>query len=147
MPVSFVLKYILPTIKVQKALKLHADNNLPGGVETAMLFSIFDQSVMDLNRPVSNNLAETTALRAMVTHTRDDSVHQISQMKEGTRGLTKGLVSALQQLNKATQLAHLCAVLPGQYRSTAGSTAKKLILHSGCWSWFLYMTELDLLTV
>ncbi len=25
--------------------------------------------------------------------------------------------------------AHLCAVLPGQYRSTAGSTAKKLILH------------------
>ena len=69
-----------------------------------MLFSIFDQSVMDLNRPVSNNLAENAALRAMVTHTRDDSAHQISQMKEGTRGLTKGLVSALQQLNKATQL-------------------------------------------
>ena len=104
MPVSFAQKYMLPTIKVQKALKLHADNNLPGGVETAMLFSIFDQSVMDLNRPVSNNLAENAALRAMVTHTRDDSAHQISQMKEGTRGLTKGLVSALQQLNKATQL-------------------------------------------
>ena len=104
MPANFVQKYILPTIKVQEALKLHADNNLPGGVETAMLFSIFDQSVMDLNRPVSNNLAENAALRAMVTHTRDDSAHQISQMKEGTRGLTKGLVSALQQLNKATQL-------------------------------------------
>ena len=43
--------------------------------------------------------------------------------------------------------AHLCAVLPGQYRSTAGSTAQKLILHSGCWSCFLYMTELDPLTV
>ena len=40
MPASFVQKYILPTIKVQKALKLHADNNLPGGVETAMLFAI-----------------------------------------------------------------------------------------------------------
>ena len=54
--------------------------------------------------PVSNNLAENAALRAMVTHTRDDSVHQISQTKEGTRGLTKGLDSALQQLNKTTQL-------------------------------------------
>ena len=42
---------------------------------------------------------------------------------------------------------YLCRVLPGQYRSTAGSTAKKLILHSGCLSCFLYMTELDLLTV
>jgi hypothetical protein len=72
--------------------------------KTAMLFSIFDQSVMDLNRPVSDNLAENAALRGMVTHTKDDSVHQISQMKEGTRGLTKGLISALQQLNKATQL-------------------------------------------
>ncbi len=48
---------------------------------------------------------------------------------------------------RATKGAHLCAVLPGQYRSTAGSTAKKLILHSGCLSCFLYMTKIDLLTV
>ncbi len=67
MPASFAQKYILPTVKVQKALKLHADNNLPGGVETALLFSIFDQSVMDLNRPVRDNLTENAALRAMVT--------------------------------------------------------------------------------
>ncbi len=40
-------------------------------------------------------------------------------------------------------VAHLCAVLPGQYRSTAGSTAQKLILHSGCLLCFLYKTELD----
>ena len=104
MPASFAQKWILPTIKVQKALKLHADNNLPGGVETAMLFAIFDQSVMDLNRPVSDNLAENAALRAMVSYTGDDSLHQFSLLKEGKRGLTKGLVSALQQLNKVTQL-------------------------------------------
>ena len=104
MPASFAQKYILPTVKVRKALKLHADNNLPGGVETAMLFAIFDQSVMDLNRPVSENLAENAALRAMVSYTGDDSVHQFSLLKEGKRGLTKGLVSALQQLNKVTQL-------------------------------------------
>ena len=38
MPASFAQKYILPTVKVRKALKLHADNNLPGGVETAIFF-------------------------------------------------------------------------------------------------------------
>jgi hypothetical protein len=80
-PASFAQKYILPTIKVQKALKLHADNSLPGGVETAMLFAIFDQSVMDLNRPVSDNLAENAALRAMVSYTGDDSLHQFSLLK------------------------------------------------------------------
>jgi hypothetical protein len=41
---------------------------------------------------------------------------------------------------------YLCRVLPGQYRSTAGSTAKKLILHSGCLSCFLHNTKLDPLT-
>ena len=81
MPASFAQKYILPTVKVQKALKLHADNNLPGGIETAMLFAIFDQSVMDLNKPVSDNLAENAALRAMVSYTGDDSVHQSSLLK------------------------------------------------------------------
>jgi hypothetical protein len=40
----------------------------------------------------------------MMSYTGDDSVHQFSLLKEGKRGLTKGLVSALQQLNKVTQL-------------------------------------------
>ncbi len=52
-------------------------------------------------------------------------------------------------LSSLTPPAHLylCVVLPGQYRSTAGSTAQKLILHSGCLPCFLYKTELDPLTV
>ncbi len=104
MPASFAQKYILPTIKVQKALKLHADNNLPGGVETALLIAIFDQSVMDLNRPVSDNLAENAALRAMVTHTNDDKTHQFLSMEEGRKGLTKGLMSALQKLKQVARL-------------------------------------------
>ncbi len=43
--------------------------------------------------------------------------------------------------------AYLCRVLPGQYRSTAGSTAQKLFMHSGCLSCFPYKAKLDLLTV
>ena len=40
---------------------------------------------------------------------------------------------------------HLCAVLPGQYRSTASSTEKKLFPHSEFLTWLLYNAQLDLL--
>jgi hypothetical protein len=53
MPVSFVQKWVLPTIRVQKALKESQDGKLPGGMKPAFLASIFDQSVMDFNKPVS----------------------------------------------------------------------------------------------
>jgi hypothetical protein len=68
MPVSFVQKWVLPTIRVQKALKESQDGNLQGGMEAAMLASIFDQSVMGFNKPVSTNLADNRALRSMVIH-------------------------------------------------------------------------------
>jgi hypothetical protein len=50
MPASFAQKWVLSAIRVRKTLKRH-DKNLPGGMETAVLFSIFDQLVMDLIRP------------------------------------------------------------------------------------------------
>ncbi len=58
MPMNFFQKWVLPTIQVRKVLKQFEDGDLPGGIETAMLYSIFDQSVMDLNRPLSENFAE-----------------------------------------------------------------------------------------
>ncbi len=48
-----------------------------------MLASIFDQSVMDLNKPISINMADNEALRAMVYHTKDDKTHQFLPMEEG----------------------------------------------------------------
>jgi hypothetical protein len=41
---------------------------MPGGIETAILFSFFDQSVMDFNKPtkLSDNIADNSAIRAMV---------------------------------------------------------------------------------
>jgi hypothetical protein len=74
MPVHFVQKWVLPTIQVRKALQKLEDKSLPGGIETAMLYSIYDQSVMDLNRSTSANLADNYALRAMVAHAKDDTV-------------------------------------------------------------------------
>jgi hypothetical protein len=43
MPMKLFQKWLLPTIQVRKALKQLEDGNLPGGIETAMLYSIFDQ--------------------------------------------------------------------------------------------------------
>jgi hypothetical protein len=50
MPVNFVQKWILPTLRVRKALSAVKDGSLPGGIETAMLYSIFDQSIIDFGR-------------------------------------------------------------------------------------------------
>jgi hypothetical protein len=45
MPASFVQKWVVPTIRALDALKSVGDK-IPGGIETAMLFSIFDQSTL-----------------------------------------------------------------------------------------------------
>jgi hypothetical protein len=95
LPASIFQKWLLPTIRVRKALEQAQKGELPGGMEAAMLASIFDQSIMSLNKPISTNIAENEALRAMVYHTKDDKTHQFLPMEEGRRGLTKGLTSTL----------------------------------------------------
>ena len=104
MPAEFFQKWVRPTIRVQKALKQSQDQELPGGMEAAMLASIFDQSVMDFTKPNNGNLANNRALRAMVWHTKDDNAHQFLPMEEGGRNLAKGLTSTLQKLKQVAQL-------------------------------------------
>jgi hypothetical protein len=104
MPASFFQKWVLPTIRVRRALEQSQNGELPGGMEAAILASIFDQSVMDFNKPVTTNIADNEALRAMVYHTRDDKTHQFLPMEEGRKGLTKGLTSALQKLRQLARL-------------------------------------------
>ncbi len=105
MPAHFVQKWVLLTIQVRKALQLLEDKSLPGGIETAMLYSIYDQSVMDLNRSTSANLADNQALRAMVAHAKDDSIiKHLSLLKEGIQGQTNGLLTALQRIKEVTHL-------------------------------------------
>jgi hypothetical protein len=107
MPVHFVQKWVLPTIQVRKALQKLEDKSLPGGIETAMLYSIYDQSVMDLNRSTSANLADNHTLRAMVAHAKEDTVKHLSLLKEGTQSQTNGLLAALQQIKEVTHLPNV----------------------------------------
>jgi hypothetical protein len=89
---------------VQKALKQSQDQGLPGGMEAAMLASIFEQSIMDWDKPNNGNLTDIRALRAMVIHTRDDTAHQFLPMEEGEKALSQALISALQKLKQVAQL-------------------------------------------
>jgi hypothetical protein len=69
MPVSFAQKWAIPAIRMRKALKVCEDENSPGGIEAAMLFSIFDLSVLDFNK--------SSAIRALVAYAKDDTVKLI----------------------------------------------------------------------
>ena len=60
MPLPFARKYILPTIRVHKALSAVKDGSLPGGIETAMLYSIFDQSIIDFAEKAASLQPMTT---------------------------------------------------------------------------------------
>jgi hypothetical protein len=90
MPPSFVQKYILPAIKVRKALKQSNEGNLPGGIETAIMFSFFEDAVMDFTKSTGDNLTDNAAIRAMVNHAKNDTLDHCAFMKEGRMGLHKG---------------------------------------------------------
>jgi hypothetical protein len=104
MPPSFVHKHLLPTIRMRDALKRSGIGEIPGGVETAIMFSFFDQSVLNLTKPTGENLAENSAIRAMVNHARSDRVDHFALMKEGRNGLFKGVVTALKPIERVTRL-------------------------------------------
>ncbi len=64
MPLPFVRKYILPTLRVHKALSSVKDESLPGGIETAMLYSILiNRSSISLEKAAI--LQPTTARYAL----------------------------------------------------------------------------------
>ncbi len=105
MPASFARKWVLPTLRVRKALAVYEDKSQPGGIETAMLFSIFDQSVIDFTRPSSELSADDSAIRAIVAYATDDTtVKLIPRMRQGNTGLTKGALDSLKELKDVCQL-------------------------------------------
>ena len=87
MPLPFARKYILPTLRVHKALSTVKDGDLPGGIETAILYSIFDQSIIDFAKTVSDQTTDDSAIRAVMAYATDDTtVKLIPRMKQGNAG-------------------------------------------------------------
>ncbi len=103
MPASFVQKWVIPTIRARNALKDHG-TRLPGGFETAMLFSIFDQSILDLTKPRPQHDEGAYALRSIVACAQDANIKLIEQMRKGNNGLKEIARASLKQLEQVVQL-------------------------------------------
>ena len=103
MPAHFVQKWIIPTIRARKALDSQG-KRLPGGIQTAMLFSIFDQSVLDLTKPRQQLDKDAYAIRAIVTCAEDANLQLIEKMRNGNNGLKEIARASLKQLEHAVQL-------------------------------------------
>ncbi len=80
MPASFVQKWVIPTIRARNALQDHG-TRLPDGYETAMLFSIFDQSTLDLTKSRQQLDEGAYALRAIAACAQDANHKLIEERK------------------------------------------------------------------
>ncbi len=103
MPASFVQKWLIPTIRARNALQGHG-TKLPGGYETAMLFSIFDQSILDLTKPCPQLSEGDYALRTIVACAQDANSKLIEKMRKGNDGIKDIARASLKQLEQAVQL-------------------------------------------
>jgi hypothetical protein len=99
-PASFVQKWLIPTIRARNALKSDGGNKLPGGIETAILFSIFDQSILDLTKSRQQLDEGAYAIRAIVACAQDANLNLIEKMKRGNDGLHKIANASLKQLEQ-----------------------------------------------
>ena len=106
MPASFVQKWLIPTIRARNALKNHGDKT-PGGIETAMLFSIFDQSTLDLTKSRQQLDKEAHSLRALVACDQDANYKLIERMRKGNDGIKNIARASLKQLEQVVQMPPL----------------------------------------
>ncbi len=106
MPTSFVQKWIIPTIRARNALEEHGPR-IPGGIETAMLFSIFDQSILDLTKSRQQLDEGAYSLRALVACAQDANTKLIERMKKGNNGIQNIARASLKQLEHVVQMPPL----------------------------------------
>jgi hypothetical protein len=104
MPASFVQKWLIPTIRARNALKGDGSNKLPGGIETAILFSIFDQSTLDTTKSRHKLDEDDRNIRAIVACAQDANLNLIEKMKRGNEGLRKTANASLKRFEEAFRL-------------------------------------------
>ena len=69
-----------------------------------MLFSIFDQSILDTTKPRQQLDDDAYALRAIVSCAQDANVKLIERMRQGNDGLKEIGRASLKQLEQVVQL-------------------------------------------
>ena len=70
-----------------------------------MLYSIFDQSIIDFAGIGSSHDGEDSALRAVMAYAPDDTtVKLLPRMKQGNAGLARSATASLKELEEVCQL-------------------------------------------
>ncbi len=104
MPQHFLEKYLLPTMQLRKILDREGKdsdeefNSLPGGQETAMMYSIFRHT------KDTNSVEDRNKLRSLIAHADEQTPQQAFQIRQTMAAKTTYLENFVQQLRDAVRL-------------------------------------------
>ena len=101
MPQQFLEKYLLPTMQIRKLLETEnipdqGKQPLPGGPETAIMYSLYRQSTACRSTEMDNKL------RSLIAHSVTDTVHLVEEITEDRKAKEKSLETYVSQLREVT---------------------------------------------
>ncbi len=102
MPEQFLEKYLLPTMQIRKLLEEEnlpdqGTQPLPGGPETAIMYSLYRQSKTTIMSTAMDN-----KLRSLITHSVTDTSHLVKEITEDRKAKEKSLEMYTKQLREVT---------------------------------------------
>ena len=120
MPEQFLEKYLLPTMQIRKLLETEnipdqGTQPLPGGPETAIMYSLYRQSTAFKSTEMDNKL------RSLVTHSVTDTTHLVKEITEDRKAREKLLETYTKQLSEVTTVPSIQTIC----RMTAQDVAEK----------------------
>ncbi len=103
MPLYFLEKYLLPTMQMRKLIETEDLNPsgselLPGGPETATLYSLYQQTKQ------MRSSAQDNKLRSLVIHSDDETSQLVNDITENTRAKEMSLETYTNQLREVMRL-------------------------------------------
>jgi hypothetical protein len=109
-PMQFLEKYLLPTMQMRKLLETDNQSGdktptgnepLPGGPETAIMYSLYHQTTYTQATTLDNKL------RSLVTHSDTDTSQLVKEITDSMKAKEKSLETYTTQLKEVTTLPSL----------------------------------------
>ena len=102
MPLHFLEKYLLPSMQLRKLIETEhlpeGEQPLPGGPETAILYSLYHQAKTTMSSTQDNKL------RSLVMHSDDETSSLVKDITESMKGKAASLETYTNQLRDITRL-------------------------------------------
>jgi hypothetical protein len=102
MPLHFLEKYLLPSMHLRKIIETEyqtpGEQPLPGGPETAILYSLYHQA------KTTKSSTQDNKLRSLVTHSDDETSLLVKDITESMKAKAVSLETYTNQLREVTRL-------------------------------------------